>query len=152
MKYMTVSECQAWVASQEVAIGVNGLPERYPDLRSVLRFELPHAPHQLAWLCRFISRALKPRHVSLLWVKEFGTFPSTENLHLYYRLRQSYTCFRSSPTVNRIEQGRSSPTTMSGSRRESILSIDFTIDLIYLQAFAAGTTVSLAAMTGSWEF
>jgi hypothetical protein len=88
---MTVTECQAWVASQGAAIGVNGLPERHPSLAPVLRFELPQAPHQLVWLCRFISRSLQPRHVSLLWVKEFGTFPSTENLHLYYRLRQSYS-------------------------------------------------------------
>jgi hypothetical protein len=29
-----------------------------------------------------------------LWVKEFGIFPSNENLHLYYRLRQSYGDFR----------------------------------------------------------
>jgi hypothetical protein len=26
----------------------------------------------------------------MLWIKEFGTFPSAENLHLYYRVRQSY--------------------------------------------------------------
>jgi len=94
MKYMTVSECQAWVAFQRVTIGGDGLPERYASLGPVLRFELPQAPHQLAWLCRFISRSLMPRHVSLLWIKEFGTFPSTENLHLYYRLRQSYSDHR----------------------------------------------------------
>jgi hypothetical protein len=29
-----------------------------------------------------------------LWVKEFGIFPSNENFHLYYRLRQSYSDFR----------------------------------------------------------
>ena len=91
MKYMAVSECQAWLDSRGVAIGVNGLPERYPSHGPVLRFELPQAPHELVWLCRFISRSLKPRHVSLLWIKEFGTFPSTENLHLYYRPRQSHS-------------------------------------------------------------
>jgi hypothetical protein len=94
MKYMTVRQCQAWVAFQRVTIGGDGLPERYPSLGPVLRFELPQAPHQLAWLCRFISRSLMPRHVSLLGIKEFGRFPSTENLHLYYRLRQSYSDHR----------------------------------------------------------
>lgn len=36
------------------------------------------------------SQSFKPRHECLLWVKEFGIFKSSENLHLYYRLRQSY--------------------------------------------------------------
>ena len=36
------------------------------------------------------SDALKPRHECLVWVTEHGIFPSSENLHLYYRLRQSY--------------------------------------------------------------
>jgi hypothetical protein len=91
MRYMTVSECQGWVASQHVAVGEDGLPQRYPSPSgAVLRFELPSNPYQLAWLCRFISGPLHPRHKSLLWITEFGTFPSNENLHLYYRLRQGY--------------------------------------------------------------
>jgi hypothetical protein len=55
----------------------------------VVPFYLPETPGQLTWLCRFISEALKPRYECLLWVKAVGTL-SAENLHLYYRLRQSY--------------------------------------------------------------
>jgi hypothetical protein len=33
---------------------------------------------------------MKPRFSCLLWVSEFSIHPSNENLHLYYRMRQSY--------------------------------------------------------------
>jgi hypothetical protein len=94
MKFMTATECREWLISQGVSVGAEGMPERYPPLKPVLRFELPTAPHQLAWLCRFITDSLMDRREGLLWIKEFGTFPSTENLHLYYRVRQSYADLR----------------------------------------------------------
>jgi hypothetical protein len=74
----------------QVAIGRDGSPERYPSAGAAVRFEVPQRPTQLHWLCRFVSESLEPRYTCLLWVKESGTFPSAENLHLYYRLRQSY--------------------------------------------------------------
>jgi len=89
MKYMTIDESRHWVISRGIQLGRNDLPERYPS-GSPLRFELPKTPHQLAWMCRFVSESLKPRTACLLWITEFETFPSCENLHLYYRLRQSY--------------------------------------------------------------
>ncbi len=91
MQYLTKGECQTWTAAHQIAIGANGLPERYPSAAgSAVRFALPESPAQLNWLCRFVSASLEPRQMCLLWVSEFGTFPSSENLHLYYRLRQSY--------------------------------------------------------------
>ena len=35
--------------------------------------------------------------LSLLWITEFGIWPSSENLHLYYLVRRSYGDFRSLP-------------------------------------------------------
>jgi len=37
---------------------------------------------------------LGPFRNSLLWVTEYGKWPSSENRHLYYRLRQSYADLR----------------------------------------------------------
>ena len=37
-----------------------------------------------------IANALEPRRSCLLWVVEHGIWPSSENWHLYYRLRESY--------------------------------------------------------------
>ncbi len=39
---------------------------------------------------RMVEQALRPREACLLWVTETGIWRSSENLHLYYRLRQSY--------------------------------------------------------------
>jgi hypothetical protein len=90
MRYLTRTECQTWAVTHQVALGDDGVPERYPSAGSVVRFELPQMATQLTWLCRFVSGSLEPRRTCLLWVKEFGTFPQGENLHIYYRLRQSY--------------------------------------------------------------
>lgn len=91
MRYLTAGECADWCGHHGTRLGADGLPERYPaDAGDSVRLPLPETPGQLPWLCRFISECLKPRHECLLWVTDFGIFPSNENLHLYYRLRQSY--------------------------------------------------------------
>ena len=46
---------------------------------------------KLTWFCRFIERSLQPRKHCLLWVTTWGVWPSSENWHLYYRLRQSHS-------------------------------------------------------------
>jgi hypothetical protein len=40
--------------------------------------------------CRQLEQALQPRDECLLWVTRSDVWRSSENLHLYYRLRQSY--------------------------------------------------------------
>ena len=44
----------------------------------------------LTGFCQHLERALQPREACLLWVTDWGIWRSSENLHLYYRLRQSY--------------------------------------------------------------
>jgi hypothetical protein len=45
---------------------------------------------RLAWFCQHLEQSLQPRGGCLLWLTEWGVWPSSENWHLYYRLRQSY--------------------------------------------------------------
>ena len=45
-------------------------------------------------LARHLVSWLEPFQSNLLWVTEYGIWPSSENNHLYYRLRQSYGDFR----------------------------------------------------------
>lgn len=40
--------------------------------------------------CRQLEQALQPRDECLLWVTRSDVWRSSENLHLYYRLRHSY--------------------------------------------------------------
>lgn len=55
-----------------------------------LRCSFPATYTQLLWFSRVIESAIQPRDTCLLWVTGWGIFPSNENFHLYYRLRQSY--------------------------------------------------------------
>jgi hypothetical protein len=45
---------------------------------------------QLTWVSAFTAESLKPFDVCLLWVTQWGVWPSSENLHLFYRLRETY--------------------------------------------------------------
>ena len=59
-----------------------------------LRCQFPPSFFKSLWFSRCIESALQPREDCLLWMTGFGIWPSSENYHLYYRLRQSYGDFR----------------------------------------------------------
>ncbi len=79
MRFLTSEECK------ELA-DVTGL--EHPSER-VIGGSLPTIP-RLATFCRALESALQPYERLLLWVTQTGVWPSSEVLHLYYRLRQSY--------------------------------------------------------------
>src|SRR5205823_4299800 len=64
---------------------------RVSAARSATHFiiKFPEQPKLLTF-CRLISQTLSPRAECLLWILESGIWPSSENWHLYYRLRNSY--------------------------------------------------------------
>jgi hypothetical protein len=45
---------------------------------------------RLFWLSNFFASSLEPFDKCLLWVTQWDVWPSNENLHLFYRLRESY--------------------------------------------------------------
>jgi hypothetical protein len=87
MRFLTDDESRAWAEG-------HGYPISSP--RAAAARELPHVslrlPQQPSYLAfsRMISEFLSPRRSCLLWIVEHGVWPSSENWHLYYRLRQSY--------------------------------------------------------------
>ncbi len=92
MRLLTRDETASWASGLGVELPEGqAVPEEQPDHLHQIRFLLPQTPGQVAWLCRFISTCLAPRDNCLLWVTEWGVWPSSENWHLYYRLRQSYS-------------------------------------------------------------
>jgi hypothetical protein len=91
LRFFTGDETVAWVKGLGLELNERfGTPDREPEHLHHVRFLLPQTPGQVAWLSRFISTCLMPRANCLLWVSEWGVWPSSENWHLYYRLRQSY--------------------------------------------------------------
>jgi hypothetical protein len=46
--------------------------------------------YKVNWLSGFLASYLEPYHECLLWVTTWGVWSSSENWHLFYRLRESY--------------------------------------------------------------
>jgi len=90
VRFLSREDARAWASARGVSGGSHGVPTPMPKALSTVRFHLPQTIGQLTWLCRFISVSLSPRSECLLWVTEWGVWPTSENWHLYYKLRQSH--------------------------------------------------------------
>lgn len=88
MKTLTVPESVAWC--RQYGIELDGLAPRLSSGMHAVRLALPQKTSRITWFCQFIENSLQPRERCLLWVTGWGVWPSSENWHLYYRLRQSY--------------------------------------------------------------
>ncbi len=94
MRFYSPTECAEWCSQLQVSIDDQGRPARELTHAHRLRVNFPRSFTQLLWFSRAIESALQPRQTCLLWVTDWGIFPSNENHHLYYRLRQSYADVR----------------------------------------------------------
>jgi hypothetical protein len=83
VRFLTKDESAAWAD----ALGHDGSTAAR-DLPHI-EVRLPSQPSYYAF-CRAIAEAIEPRSSCLLWIVQHGIWPSSENWHLYYRLRQSY--------------------------------------------------------------
>ncbi len=94
MRFFTPAECASWCKQQQIKLGDRGKPNRDTRLQHTLRCKFPSTFTQFLWFSRLIEGALQPRQDCLVWITAWGIFPSAENYHLYYRLRESYHDFR----------------------------------------------------------
>jgi hypothetical protein len=94
MRFLNVDECAEWCEPLKVVLDDRRRPTRQLPQPHRLRCEFPASFSQLLPFSRAIESALQPRETCLLWVTDWGIFPSNENQHLYYRVRQSYGDFR----------------------------------------------------------
>jgi len=90
MRFFTQSECIAWCTKLLLPLNESGVPIGTADRSFRLRCVVPEPPGRVLWLARYLEDILQPRGDCLVWITGFGIFPSSENNHLYYRLRQSY--------------------------------------------------------------
>jgi hypothetical protein len=84
MRFYTQQECEAWLNDRE--------REKPDAVAEALSEQLPYpsSPGRIRYFASWIANSLTYRMPTLLWVTEWGIWPSSENWHLYYRLRQSY--------------------------------------------------------------
>ena len=88
MRFYTEQECEEWLSGRKRL-----KPDLIPDL-PVERFGYPPQPNRSFFVAHWIATALTHREPALVWITEWGIWPSSENWHLYYRLRQSYSDHR----------------------------------------------------------
>jgi hypothetical protein len=84
MRFYTPSECEEWITARE---------RPKPDVANAkpsLRLNYPSSPHRVYAWAHSIASSITFQQPCLLWITEWSTWPSSENLHLYYRVRQSY--------------------------------------------------------------
>jgi hypothetical protein len=84
VRFYTESECEQWMRSKS---------RQRPDAIQGIHRERVDYPRELSrffWTAHWIASSITYRSPALLWVTEWGIWDSSENGHLYYRLRQSY--------------------------------------------------------------
>ncbi len=84
MRFYTKQECETWLSDRQ-----RRKPDLMPDLR-VEHIEYPPAPYQVFFIAHWVASELTYRRPTLLFITEWGIWPSSENWHLYYKLRQTY--------------------------------------------------------------
>lgn len=84
MRFYTKEECETWLSD---------LQRRKPDLMPsahTVRIQYQSEPHRVFFIAHWIASTLTYRKPTLLYITEWGIWPSSENWHLYYRLRETY--------------------------------------------------------------
>ena len=82
MQFYSSQQCEQWLSQRD-----RTRPEENRSLM-VKRVEFPPEAHRFYPAACAIAHSLTYRRATLLWVTEWGIWPSSENWHLYYQLRQ----------------------------------------------------------------
>jgi hypothetical protein len=88
MRFYTKDECEEWLRGRERL-----KPDAVPESQ-VERIIYPPEPYRIFYMAHWIASSLTYRMPTLLWITEWSIWPSSENWHLYYKLRQSYQDLR----------------------------------------------------------
>src|SRR6185437_4574113 len=88
MRFHTQQACEDWLRARD---------RLKPDVLLGLykeRVRYPAEHYRTFFAAHWIATSLTYRRPTLLWITEWGIWPSSENHHLYYRLRQTYNDHR----------------------------------------------------------
>jgi hypothetical protein len=84
VRFYTKEECEKWLRGLE-----RSKPDAVPETQ-VERIGYPTEPYHIFGMAHWIADSLTYRMPTLLWITEWSIWPSSENWHQYYKLRQSY--------------------------------------------------------------
>ena len=84
MRFYTTDECEEWLRDRDRV-----RPDQITEM-SVERISYPLQAYRLFYFAHWIATSLTHRMPALLWITEWGIWPSSENWHVYYKLRHTY--------------------------------------------------------------
>jgi hypothetical protein len=84
LRFYTKEECETWLCDRQ-----RRKPDTIPGMR-VERIEYPAEHYQVFFFAHWVASELTYRRPTLLFITEWGIWPSSENWHLYYKIRQTY--------------------------------------------------------------
>ena len=84
MRFYTAEECETWLKDRE------RLKPDAVDGHLRLHVDYPTEPYRIYYIAHWIATQLTNRQPALLWITEWGIWPSSENWQMYYRMRHSY--------------------------------------------------------------
>jgi hypothetical protein len=84
MRLYTQSECEEWLSTRN--------REKPTEATGLHKVRVPFPPDfsQLFFTARSMAQVLSHDMSVILWITEWRIWANSENLHLYYKLRQSY--------------------------------------------------------------
>jgi hypothetical protein len=88
MRFYTAEQCEEWLAQRS-----RTKPDRTKSPHWEA-FDYPSKGYQFFPVARAVAHLVMYRQPTLLWVTEWGIWPSSENWQLYYKLRQAQNDFR----------------------------------------------------------
>jgi hypothetical protein len=94
MKYLTATEATAWCKTHGIPLDAQGAPEQLVPGPTTKIWNVPAQSSKVVSLARRLEHLLAPWSGVLFWPTAWSIWPSSENWHIYYRLRQSYGDFR----------------------------------------------------------
>jgi hypothetical protein len=84
MRFFTKDECEEWLRARDRV-----KPDQTEGI-AVERMGYPSDPYRFFYFAHWMATSLTYREPALLWITEWGIWPSSENWHLYYKLRHSH--------------------------------------------------------------
>jgi hypothetical protein len=88
MRFYTESECEEWMRARKKE------KPCVANSKTNCRLSYPAPLYRSYYWARWIASSITYQRPCLLWITEWDIWSSSENHHLYYRLRQSYHDYR----------------------------------------------------------
>jgi len=91
MFFKSNDECEAWLLFLGEKEQDSSKPSPLKDSPDSIRISIEDDLHRSLFIARRVVSWLGDFDSALLWIREYKIWPSSENWHLYYRLRSSYS-------------------------------------------------------------